>query len=127
MHGEKNGSATYAGGSFTKDHFQELFDMSAYNPRIQLLIMSCRSSKKTDSLVGNVIMSSSEQVSYVSYTKAFLRSFEKGESLYQAHLLAMAQYNQSLLPTSYCNEFGEVIELCPVNNSAQPHTYSAYM
>lgn len=59
-------------------------------------------------------MSSSDQVSYGTYSTYFLESFSKGESLYQAHLYAMTQYHQSLLPTSFWSKEGESIELCPV-------------
>lgn len=116
LHGEQNGSATYAWWAFTKDHFQKLFDACANNQYIQLFIMSCWSSRKTNSLLGNVIMSSSEQVSYVSYTNFFIESFMAWESFYQAHVYAMMHYHQSLLPTSYCNNRGEIIELCPLTN-----------
>lgn len=127
LHWETNGSATYAWWSFSKDHFQQLFDMCANNVNIQLFVMSCRSSRKTNTLLGNVIMSSSEQVSYVSYTKSFIEAFERGDGFYQAHMYAMMHYHQSLLPTSYCNHFGEIIELCPLGNTAKPNTFSSYI
>lgn len=75
LHGQADGSAAYAGGSFTKQHFDTLFTLAANHPHVQLLIMSCRSAKKTDKLLGNIIMSSSEQPSYVAYTNYFIASF----------------------------------------------------
>lgn len=91
-----------------------MFELAGNYPNLQLLIMSCRSAKKTNRMVGNIIMNSSDQVSYVTYTDYFVESFRHGNSLYLAHLFAMMKYHQSLLPTSYVNQFGESIELCPI-------------
>lgn len=114
LHGQQDGSAVYEGGSFFKEWFQTLFDLASTYPHIQLLIMSCRSAKKTDKLLGNIIMSSSDQVSYGTYSNFFVESFGKWESLYQAHLYAMTKYHQSLLPTSFWYTPDESVELCPV-------------
>lgn len=114
LHGQTDGSATYAGDSFLKEHFEQIFTLASHHPNLQLLIMSCRSAKKTNKMMGNIIMNSSDQVSYVNYTNYFVAAYRTGLTMYQAHLSAMLQYHQSLLPTSYINTHGELREICPI-------------
>ena len=75
LHGEKDGSATYAGGNFVRAGFETLFSLAEQYPGFQLLIVSCRSGTKAQKLKGNVIMSSSDQVSYGYYIDHFLEHY----------------------------------------------------
>lgn len=114
LHGQQDGSASYVGGAFLKHHFEELFDLAAEYPSLQMIIMSCRSGRKTDSLQWNIIMSSSQQVSYAAYTKMFVEELYAWKTIYEAHLSTMLHYHESLLPTSFYDEDGISKELCPL-------------
>lgn len=115
LHGNKDWSADYMWGNFTLYHFQRIFDLANNNSQLQLFINSCRSGTKTWKLGGNVIMSSSQQVSYVDYLQRFSDAFSWADSFFQSHVYAMTKYNLSLLPTSYINEQWETIIITPLS------------
>lgn len=86
--------------------------------------MSCWSGMKTNTLQGNIIMTSSRQVSYASYSKILTKHMYEGKSLYQAHLLAMLTYHESLLPTSFYDEYGVSQQICPLIVDTQSGMYN---
>ena len=116
LHGQNDGSADYTWWSFMREDFDRLFNLASTYPNVQLFIMSCWSAKKTEMLLWNVIMSSSEQVSYVTYMNYFLEMFTNGNSLYLSHIYAMTKYHKSILPTSYRNAQWTSIQICPLSS-----------
>gem|GEM_PF-7018337 len=83
-------------------------------PGFQLFIVSCWSGSKAQQMRGNVIMSSSDQVSYGYYMDHFLQYYRTGKSLYVSHMLTSMEYQESLLPTSFLDENGETAILCGI-------------
>jgi len=114
LHWELDGSAKYAGGNFYRSGFETLFSLAEMYPGFQLFIVSCWSGSKAQQMRGNVIMSSSDQVSYGYYMDHFLQYYRTGKSLYVSHMLTSMEYQESLLPTSFLDENGETAILCGI-------------
>lgn len=125
LHGKKDWSASYIWGSFYKSHFETLFELAASYQNLQIIIISCRSNMKTESLIWNVIMSSSRQVSYASYSKYFIQELYAGKTIYQAHVASMINYHDSLLPTSFYDTQWVSRAICPLlKNLISPQNQS---
>ncbi len=121
LHGNQDWSATYVGWSFYKYHFDTLFDLATAHKNLQIIIMSCWSGMKADNLQWNIILSSSKQVSYAAYTKSFVKHLYAKKTIYEAQLLTMLEYHESLLPTSFFDQSWVSREICPL--LADPTTY----
>jgi len=123
LHGGTNGWASFTNWwDFTKQNFQEIFNLTQKYSFLTVKLSSCNSWHKTESEIkGNVIMSSSDQVSsnaldwsftYWFYKNTWDLNWDSNVTIHEAVFYSAMNYTTSLVPISFVRENWESVQLC---------------